>query len=76
MTPPVYEISVTRLVTFVVSVEQLRKDQFDPDEPFDPQQAAENFIDEMEGADVDNYATIHKVDLPPGVAPRAEGARQ
>lgn len=62
---PVYEVKVTRLVTFIVSIEELRKDQFDPDLPFDPQQAAEDFIDDMEGADIDNYATIHTIELPP-----------
>jgi hypothetical protein len=67
--PPVHEVHVTRLVTFIVSVEDLRTDQYDDDEEFDPQEAAAYFVDGLEGADVDNYATIHRVDPVPGIEP-------
>lgn len=65
MAPPVHELMVTRLVTFIVDVEALRRDEYfgthDDGYEFDPQGAADSFIDESEGCDVDNYATIHSV---------------
>jgi hypothetical protein len=74
--PTVYEVEVIRLVTFIVSVEDLRNErasEYDDDEgAFDPQQAAEEFIDGMVGAPVDNYATIHEIEPAPWPSEEAQ----
>lgn len=68
--PPVYEVEVTRLVTFIVAAEELRLGEYDVGEEgegWDAQLAAEEFVDGLAGSPVDNYATIHAVeDVPMG----------
>lgn len=70
---PDSEVLVTRLVTFIVDVDALRQEYDDDEDEFDPQQAAEDFVDGLEGAEVDNHATIHEVIHDHLGAPPAEG---
>ncbi|HEY1292870.1 MAG TPA: hypothetical protein VGJ60_07325 [Chloroflexota bacterium] len=59
--PPITEVQLTRLVTFIVDTEAIRSDDDEPDDTWDPERAASDFVYGLDGADVDNYATIDYV---------------